>query len=133
LAVAITSAGNPQSAAAAPAPTTATTGSPSNQAQSSATVSGTVNPNGIDTNYYFQYGTTTAYGSNTASTDAGAGTADVPVSANLTGLTSATTYHYRVVAVSSAGSPLGGDHTFTTTTPPTVTTGNVSQASRSSA
>ena len=67
LAVAITSAGNPQSASAAPAPPppTATTGSPSNQAQSSATVAGTVNPNGVDTNYYFQYGTTTAYGSNT--------------------------------------------------------------------
>ncbi len=134
LAVAITSAGNPQPASASPVPPTATTGSPSNQAQSSATVAGTVNPNGLDTNYYFQYGTTTAYGSNTPSTDAGAGTADVPVSANLTGLTSATTYHYRVVAVNSAGTTtLGADQTFTTTTPPAVTTGNVSQASRSSA
>ena len=58
----------------------------------------------------------------------------MPVSANLTGLTSATTYHYRVVAVNSAGTTtLGADQTFTTTTPPAVTTGNVSQASRSSA
>jgi phosphodiesterase/alkaline phosphatase D-like protein len=133
LAVAITSAGNPQPASAAPAPPTATTGSPSKQAQSSATVAGTVNPNGTATTYYFQYGTSTSYGSNTPSTDAGAGTADVPVSANLSGLTSTTTYHYRVVAVSSAGTTLGSDRTFTTTTPPAVTTGNPSQATRSSA
>ena len=62
LAVLITSAGNPAPASAAPSPPTATTGTASNQAQSSATVSGTVNPNGTDTSYFFQYGTTTAYG-----------------------------------------------------------------------
>ena len=133
LAVLITSAGNPAPASAAPSPPTATTGTASNQAQSSATVSGTVNPNGTDTSYFFQYGTTTAYGSNTPSTGAGAGSADEAASANLTGLTSSTTYHYRLVAVSSAGPTLGADQTFTTTTPPAVTTGNVSQVTRSSA
>jgi hypothetical protein len=103
-------------------------------AQSSATVSGTVNPNGTDTHYYFEYGTTTSYGSKTTSTDAGAGTADVPVSANLTGLTPSTTYHYRVAAVNSVGdTTVGADQTFTTTTPPEVTTGNVSNVTRSSA
>src|ERR1044072_6278137 len=74
----------PASAASAATPPSATTGSASNVAQSSATVSGTVNPNGTDTHYYFQYGTTTAYGAKTTSTDAGAGTTDAPVSANLT-------------------------------------------------
>jgi phosphodiesterase/alkaline phosphatase D-like protein len=132
LALAITSAGDPAPASAAPSAPSATTGSPSNVAQSSATVNGTVNPNGTDTNYYFQYGTTTAYGSNTPSTGAGAGTSDVPVSANLTGLASSTTYHYRLVAVSSAGTTLGGDQTFTTTTPPAATTGTVSNVTRSS-
>ena len=130
--MAIGSAGSPAPASAAAAPT-ATTGSSSKVAQSSATVSGTVNPNGADTTYHFEYGTTASYGSNTPSTSAGAGTADVPVSADLTGLTSSTTYHYRLVAVSSAGTTLGADQTFTTTTPPAVTTGNTTKVTRSSA
>jgi phosphodiesterase/alkaline phosphatase D-like protein len=135
LALAIVTAGHPTSASAAatPAAPNATTGSASNQAQSSATVSGTVNPNGTDTQYYFQYGTSTAYGAKTTSTDAGAGTADVPVSANLTGLSPNTTYHYQLVAVSSAGTTAGADQTFTTTNPPVVTTNAASNATHSSA
>ncbi|HUA47639.1 MAG TPA: fibronectin type III domain-containing protein [Solirubrobacteraceae bacterium] len=132
--LAISSAGNPSAASAqAAAAPSATTSSASNVAQSSATVSGTVNPNGTATNYYFQYGTTTAYGSTTPSTAAGAGTANVSESANLTGLTSSTTYHYRIVAVNSAGTTDGADQTFTTTTPPAVTTGTPSKVTRSSA
>lgn len=135
LAVVIVSAGQPTSASAAatPAAPSATTGPASNQAQSSATVSGTVNPNGTDTQYYFQYGTSTAYGAKTTAADAGAGTADVPVSANLTGLTPSTTYHYQLVTVSSAGTTSGADQTFTTTTPPTVTTTPASNATRTAA
>ena len=132
LGLVIGSAGSPAPASAA-APPTATTGSSSKLAQSSATVSGTVNPNGTDTSYHFEYGTTASYGSSTPSTDAGAGTADVPVSADLTGLTSSTTYHFRLVAVSSAGTTNGADQTFTTTKPPAVTTGNATNATRSSA
>lgn len=120
-------------ASAALALPTATTGPATNVAQSSATANGTVNPGGTDTHYYFQYGATTSYGSNTPSTDAGAGTADVPVAANLTGLTASTIYHYRLVAVSSAGTTNGADQTFTTTTPPLVTTGSPSGITRSSA
>jgi len=132
LGLVIGSAGRPAPASAAAAPS-ATTGSSSKVAQSSATVSGTVNPNGTDTSYHFEYGTTTSYGSNTPSTSAGAGTTDVPVSADLTGLTPSTTYHYRLVAVSSAGTTPGADQTFTTTTPPTVTSGSPSHVTRSSA
>jgi hypothetical protein len=134
LAAVITSANNPApaSAAAAAAPT-ATTGSPSNVAQSSATVSGTVNPNGLDTSYSFQYGTTTAYGSTSPSTDAGDGANPVTATANLTGLASSTTYHYRLVATNSAGTTDGSDQTFTTTTPPAVTVGNPTEVTNSSA
>jgi phosphodiesterase/alkaline phosphatase D-like protein len=133
VALAVSSAGTPTAASALPAPPSATTGSASNLAQSSATIAGTVNPNGTDTDYYFQYGTSTSYGANTASVDAGSGSADVAASANLTGLNSGTTYHYRVVAVSSAGTTFGGDQTFTTTTPPAVATSTPSSVSRSSA
>lgn len=96
-------------------------------------MAGTVNPNGTATSYYFQYGSSTSYGSSTPATSAGSGTADAPVSANLTGLASSTTYHYRLVAVSSAGTTDGADETFKTTTPPAVTTGAPSRISRSSA
>jgi hypothetical protein len=135
LALTIVSAGGSTAASAAssPTPPSATTGSASKLAQSSATVSGTVNPNGTDTSYYFQYGTTTSYGAKTTPSDAGAGSSDQAVSANLTGLQSGTTYHYQLVTVSSAGTTAGADQTFTTTTPPTVTTGAASKATRSSA
>lgn len=99
IAIAVSSAGSPATASAAPAAPSATTGSASNVAQSRATVGGTVNAAGTDTHYDFQYGTTTNYGTDTTSTDAGAGTDDVPATANLTGLASSTTYHYRLVAV----------------------------------
>ena len=133
VAITVSSAGSPTTASAAAAPPTAATGSPSSVGQSSATVSGTVNPSGSDTHYYFQYGPTTSYGANTASTDAGSGTADKTVSAGLTGLASSTTYHYRLVAVSSAGTTTGADKTFTTTTPPAATTGAPSKVTRSTA
>lgn len=133
LAVAIVSADHPAPASAALAPPSATTGSASNLAQSSATISGTINPNGTDTQDYFQYGTSTSYGSTTTTYDAGAGTSNEATSANLTGLTSNTTYHYRQVATSSAGTTYGTDETFTTTNPPAVTTTAASNANRSSA
>src|SRR5438093_9398277 len=89
-------------AAAASAPT-AITGPVSAVGPTSATVTGTVNPNGQATNWYFEYGTTTGYGSKTPTGNAGSGTSNVSVSAPLAGLTPGTTYHYRLVATSSAG------------------------------
>jgi hypothetical protein len=79
----------------------------------SATLTGTVNPASQATTYYFEYGTTTNYGQETASASAGAGTADVPVTAQLSGLSTAAVYHYRLVAVSPGGTALGADQIFT--------------------
>ena len=101
----------------------ATTGSATAVAQSSATVQGTVNPNGQATTYYFQYGPTSSYGSQTPSQNAGSGNKSGPVTASLTGLSSSTSYHYRLVAVNAGGTAVGADETFTTTTPPAVSTG----------
>ncbi|GAJ01582.1 unnamed protein product, partial [marine sediment metagenome] len=79
--------------------------------------------NGASTTYYFEYGTT--YGSTTTETDAGSGTEEVSVSADLTGLSEGTTYHFRLVATNSAGTDYGDDATFTTTTTaPTVSSTN---------
>jgi hypothetical protein len=62
-----------------------------------------VNPNLRATTYSFQYGTTTAYGSETGARDAGAGNAPADASAGLAGLAPGTTYHYRVVATNCTG------------------------------
>ena len=79
----------------------------------SATLNGTVNPNGFSTTYHFEWGTTTSYGNNTTSASAGSGTGDVPVSANISGLTSGITYHFRLVASNTDGPTNGIDKSFT--------------------
>lgn len=81
---------------------------------SAATLNGSVNPNGADASYKFDYGTTTSYGSSTTAGDAGAGTTAVNESANLASLTASTTYHYRLEATNSGGTTLGADQQFTT-------------------
>jgi hypothetical protein len=97
-------------------PPTVTTGSVTSVTSSSATLNGTVNPNGLSTTYYFNYGTTTSYGSTTASANAGSGTSNVSVSADVIGLSANTTYHIRIVATNSAGTSYGSDQSFTTLT-----------------
>jgi phosphodiesterase/alkaline phosphatase D-like protein len=118
-------------AAAAPA---VTTGPTTAVGGTSATVTGAVDPGGKSTTWWVEYGTTTAYGSRTSSsTSAGSGTAAVDVSANLTGLKTGTTYHYRLVATNGDGTTHGGDAVFTTLTPPVAVTGSASGISASSA
>jgi|GEM_PF-6619639 len=118
--------------APSPAPQ-ASTGAASGVGQAGATVSGTVNPGGQATQYYFEYGPTANYGFETTATDAGSGATDESVSTTLSGLASSTTYHYRLVAVSAGGTALGADQTFTTTTPPSVVTGGASNVKNRSA
>jgi hypothetical protein len=95
-------------------PPLATTGSTSDVSYSSAALTGVVDPHGVETSCYFQYGPTTAYGSQTPSENAGSGTVGVKVSRPIGGLQLGATYHYRLVAVSSAGPGDGQDRTFTT-------------------
>ncbi|MFB0516682.1 MAG: T9SS type A sorting domain-containing protein, partial [Candidatus Neomarinimicrobiota bacterium] len=77
-----------------------------------ATLNGTINPNGLTTDCYFEYGATISYGSQTSSQNIGSGTSDVSISANLSGLTPDMTYHYRLVAVNSWGTTFGIDRAF---------------------
>ena len=79
----------------------------------SATLNGTVDPHGLTTNVYFQYGTTTNYGLTTA-TQSRTGNTYLNVTANISGLTASTTYHFRIVATNSGGTRYGSDRTFTT-------------------
>ena len=84
----------------------------------SATLDGSVNPEGSDTSYYFQYGVTKAYGSQTAIADAGAGIHTVSVSLSVAGLQPLTVYHYRLIAVNGRGAATGRDRTLLTTKVP---------------
>jgi hypothetical protein len=99
--------------AATPAPTLATSGV-SNVGYSSATLYGYVNAQGQATNYYFEYGTTTAYGTQSPLSPAGSSTSTVKINQAIKGLQAATKYHYRLVAVGPGGTVAGGDRTFTT-------------------
>lgn len=84
----------------------------------SATLAGSINPEGVSTSYYFQYGPTKAYGGQSAIASAGAGTKAVAVALAIAGLQPLTIYHYRLVAVNGAGTTIGGDRTFQTTKVP---------------
>ena len=73
--------------------------------------------NGQDTHYYFEYGTTTSYGRQTAvppGLDAESPTGVKMLSATITDYLAYTTYHYRVVAVNAEGETRGNDETFET-------------------
>jgi hypothetical protein len=104
-------------------PIVATTAA-SNVASFSATLNGSVNPHGLTTSVYFQYGTTTSYGLTTAP-QSHTGNTSLNISVNIGGLTASTTYHFRIVTTNSAGTRYGSDRTFTTLPPigfPIVTT-----------
>ena len=86
-----------------------------NITQTSATLSATINPEGVATTYGFQYGASTAYGTQTPVASAGSGTNPISVSAAIGALTPNTTYHYRVAATSANGTAFGHDVAFKTT------------------
>ena len=78
-------------------------GSSSSTTTNSTRLSATVNPNGLATNFYFQYGNSPSLGAVTANQSAGSGTAPVALSVTLSGLLPNSTYYYRAVASNSAG------------------------------
>jgi hypothetical protein len=97
----------------------AVTGMATNITSSSSALNGTVNPNGLATDVFFQYGTLTPYQSETPRQPIGNSTAFVSVPPlTINGLVPGATYHYRIVAVNSEGSAnYGTDQTFRAVTP----------------
>jgi len=89
-----------------------------------ATLNGAVNPNGAATRAYFRYGSTTNYGSFSATNFLSATNVTLLLSNAISGLTPGTTYYYQFVCSNSVGTIFGVQRTLTTTTPlpPTVTT-----------
>lgn len=111
-----------------PAPPGATTGAAGSLSRTGATVTGTVTPGLAETTYHFEYGTSTSYGLTTPTATVPAGSAAVAVQATLSGLTVATTYHYRVVATNPAGTTRGADRSFKTLSNPRAPTVSTSAA-----
>jgi hypothetical protein len=103
-----------------------TTGPATAVAETSATLSGHVDPetgaggSPIAT-CEFEYGTTTAYGSLATCSPATPYSAPTDVSAALAGLTPGTTYHYRLSATNAEATGEGEDRTFTTAGTPVIT------------
>jgi len=82
--------------------------------KTTAKVEGTVNSESLETTYIFEWGTTKSYGSKTSPVSAGSGRTNKNVSTTLSGLTSGTEYHWRIVATNSTGTSPSLDKTFKT-------------------
>src|SRR5262249_38666040 len=101
----------------------AITGNATNIATTSATLNGHVDPAGAGDiiDCHFEYGTDTSYGTSVPCVPATPISSPTDVSADISGLTPSTIYHFTLVVSSgSAGTVNGDDSTFQTTGPPIV-------------
>jgi hypothetical protein len=103
-------------AVSGPQPPSVTTGSASGVTHSSATLTGNLDIGASATaDVYFEYGTTTAYGSSTGMMTK---TASGAFSASVSGLTPSTMYHFRAAVSYDSTTSNGGDMTLTTAVGP---------------
>jgi hypothetical protein len=94
---------------------TVATGAASGVDATSATLNGTINPEGVaGTAYHFEYGGDQSYGTSTADVNPGSASSDVAAVGALTDLLPNTAYHFRLVGVNPNGTIYGEDQTFTT-------------------
>jgi hypothetical protein len=102
-------------AAAAVTKPTVSTGGVARVTQTSATLTGSVDPNRARTTYYFEVGPQAGrYTTTTGPVGAGSGDKPVAAATDLTGLAPYTTYHYRLVASNREGTRRGRDRAFRT-------------------
>ena len=89
-----------------------------NISHGNATLNGELDPDGIDTEYHFEYGTANCAESTCTSVPPSAihstAAGPIEVSQPVTGLQPETTYHSRIVATNSFGTTNGQDETFST-------------------
>ena len=113
----------------------ATTGSVSHFTETSVTVSGSVDPDGLPvTSCVFEYGTSSSYGQSVScSPGPGSSSGPVAVRAELTGLERLTEYHFRVNISNANGSNQSQDRTFVTPEPVLLSEESISDVSSDSA
>ena len=97
---------------------TVVTAAASNVSTNSAQLNGNVNANGSATNAWFEWGTNSTLSTfnSTPQQSAGSASANVSMSANLSGLSSDTVYYYRFVATNATGVTKGSILSFATMT-----------------
>jgi hypothetical protein len=101
-------------------PASATTGPATAIGKSSATLTGTVDPNGEATSWTFQYGLTTAYGQQAFSGQLPASSTPSTVTWTLQGIEPGVLFHYRLIALHGLSViSAGADQTFFTMPNPT--------------
>jgi subtilisin family serine protease len=134
--------GGDQTVSTLPGPPTVTTNAASSITQASATLNGTVNPDGATVeDCHFEYGTSLSYGSSVpCASPPGSGNSAVAESAPVASLTPLTSYYVRIVASNPGGTSYGGAQTFTTQSfsqeeplSPSVLTGVASALTQTSA
>jgi hypothetical protein len=103
---------------APPTPPIVGAGQTSGVTQTSAVVTATIDPQGLQTSYELELGTDTTYGGARIFGVLPVGEESITV--DLGGLAPGTTYHYRIVAENEDGETVGPDQSFTTQPAPTL-------------
>ena len=93
------------------------TGAATNLSTTGATLTGSLNPNGKKTSWYFEWGTSGTFNRQTPTETIAGGNTSQPVTASLTGLMPATVYQYRLVASHPDGAKIYGNTVLTMTYP----------------
>jgi DNA-binding beta-propeller fold protein YncE len=107
----------PHPATAAPV---ALTGEAAAVTQSTAMLTGAIDPGGLPTTYAIELGATTAYGTRIFGALVPEPGGVASIASAVSGLQPAAVYHFRVVAFNAAGTSYGADHAFATEAFPTV-------------
>jgi hypothetical protein len=108
----------PIESSAAGGPPEVATGPAESVSLNGATLTGTVNPDGVSTLYAFEYGTGGIYSTVIFGGEAGGGQESVPVTQPIGGLLPGVVYMYRIVGFSPAGVVVGASGTFLTPSAP---------------
>jgi hypothetical protein len=83
-------------------------------AATTATLHGTIYPNGLSTAYHFEYGPTSNLGNSTPALNIGPSGSVMNVSAKIVGLSGTTSYYWRISATNEAGTSLSTTSMFGT-------------------
>ena len=113
-----TSTGSEASFTTSSSAPTVTTGSATSVTTSSAILNGTVNANDTSTTAWFDYGITSGSYTGSSTTQRVSGTSSTAVSIGISGLSSSTSYYYRIAAENDVGTSYGSETSFTTSSPP---------------
>ena len=91
----------------------AMTNGPASVSANSAVLNGSINPNNLQTQFWFDFGATSSFGQKTSVQSLNAGNSWQLVAGNLSGLETGKTYYYRVAAQNNSGTSFGEIRSFT--------------------